>query len=262
MAKKFTSFLGNERPILTTMVIANTQEAVIEKMKKAINIGTDAFCFQMEGLETKYKTDSCIKEIVDCADGRPIYITNYRNGNPQLKEKPCDDELLAEQLLMALECGAKLIDIRGDMFCPCEGELTMDKDAVEKQMKFIKQVKDKGGEVLMSSHVLKFTPLEKTLQIAYAQQARGTDIVKIVTAATSEKEVIENFEITSRLGRVLDVPYLFLCGGSHRLKHRLLGPAIANSIYLTTTEYAEDFTQPPLDMAKAVLAAAGYTDLP
>ena len=50
------------------------------------------------------------------------------------------DEQLTEDLLMAFECGAKLCDIREDLFDRCIGELTVNDKAVEKQQKLIEHV--------------------------------------------------------------------------------------------------------------------------
>ena len=71
------------------------------------------------------------------------------------------------------DCGATLCDVMGDYFDPCEGELTMNEEAVKKQMALIDALHARGAEVLMSSHVLKFTPAERVLEIAREHERRG-----------------------------------------------------------------------------------------
>ena len=44
----------------------------------------------------------------------------------------------------------------------------------------------------MSSHVLKFIKTDEVLEIAREQRRRGADIAKIVTAADTESELLEN----------------------------------------------------------------------
>ncbi len=44
-----------------------------------------------------------------------------------------------------------------------------------------------GAEVLMSSHTFKFMKTDEVLRIVTAQQERGADVAKIVTAANSEE---------------------------------------------------------------------------
>jgi 3-dehydroquinate dehydratase len=80
----------------------------------------------------------------------------------------------------------------GDMFCPHPEELTDAPDAIKKQTELIDLLHSKGAEVLMSSHVLKFTPAERVLEIALEQKRRGADIIKIVTGADSMEQQLEN----------------------------------------------------------------------
>ena len=111
-----------------------------------------------------------------------------------------------------------------------------------------------GKEVLLSSHVLKFASAETVLEIAYEQQKRGADIVKIVTAANSDEEQIENLRITTLLKKELKVPFLFLSGGTHSKIHRMIGPQLGCVSYLAVREHDEPAgpTQPTIKAAKAV----------
>ena len=89
---------------------------------------------------------------------------------------------------VAISTGAAtLCDMMGDYYGRVEGELTMKGAAVDRQRRLIDTLHAKGAEVLMSSHVLKFIPAERVLEIAYEHQCRGADICKIVTGASSMK---------------------------------------------------------------------------
>jgi 3-dehydroquinate dehydratase type I len=121
----------------------------------------------------------------------------------------------------------------GDMFDRQPGEMTTDPAAVEKQKKLIVDLHEAGVEVLMSSHVLKFTPAEEVLEIARRQQERGVDIVKIVTGAENMEQQLENLRITNLLKQELKVPFLFLSGGECGL-HRRIGPMLGCCMYLCT----------------------------
>ena len=103
-------------------------------------------------------------------------------------------------------------------------------------MKLIDELHKRGAEVLMSSHVFKFTPAERVLEIALGQQERGADIVKIVTGAESMEQQIENLRITALLKQELRVPFLFLSGGVCNL-HRRIGPQIGCCMYLSSQDY-------------------------
>ena len=105
--------------------------------------------------------------------------------------------------------------------------------------RMIDKIHQMGKEALMSSHVLKFASAETVLEIAYEQQRRGADIVKIVTAANSDEEQIENLSITTLLKKELKVPFLFLSGGTHSKIHRMIGPQLGCVTYLAVREHDE-----------------------
>ena len=139
----------------------------------------------------------------------------------------------------------------GDYFDACEGELTMNEEAVKKQMELIDELHGRGAEVIMSSHILKFTPAERVLEIAFEHKRRGADICKIVTGADSSEEEIENLRIIDLLKEKLDIPFLFLAGGKSRILRRI-GAALGNCMTLCVYEYDELATkaQPLLRDAK------------
>ena len=137
-----------------------------------------------------------------------------------------------------------------------------DKKAIEKQIEVIKTIKAKGAEVLMSAHVLKYIPCERVLEIALSQQERGADIVKIVTEANSETELMDNIKTSIILTEQLSVPALFLCNGTHCKKHRILGPVLNNSPFLVVENSYEGQNQPTIQRAREQLILSGYTNLP
>ena len=243
------SFLNYERPLLTCMVQANTPERIKELIDLSIPEGADAFGMQFCRLEPEYRNRKVYEELFDYADGRPAYVTNYRSGFNKGKT----DTQLAEELLELADCGAALCDVMGDYFDKCEGELTLNEAAVEKQMKLIKEIHKGGAAVLMSSHVLKFTPAERVLEIALEHQKRGADICKIVTGASNMAEQIENLRIINLLKEKLDIPFLFLAGGECKI-HRRIGAEIGSCMSLCVYEYDELATksQPLLRDMKAL----------
>ena len=155
----------------------------------------------------------------------------------RLNENMTDDELAAGLVELA-ECGATLCDVMGDFYAPCADELAMDKDAVKKQMELIDRLHNVGADVLMSSHVLKFTPAERVLEIALEHQKRGADICKIVTGSKTMEEQIENLRITNLLKENLEIPFLFLAGGESYISRRM-GFAFGNCMTLCVHEYDE-----------------------
>lgn len=249
------TFLNQNRPLLTGMILKDNPDSIRFAVKNSIYDGADCLGIQLECLKKEYKSEENYEKIFAACSGHPIYITNYRGK----ENSGFSDEELADELVKALACGATLGDVPASLFDSESGmgigfELSMNQDAVEKQIKLINQIHSMGKEVLMSSHVLKFTPAETVLEIAYEQQRRGADIVKIVTAANSDEEQIENLRITTLLKQDLKVPFLFLSCGTHSKIHRMIGPQLGCVTYLAVREHDErDIpTQPTIKAAKAV----------
>ena len=88
----------------------------------------------------------------------------------------------------------------------------------------------------MSSHVLKFTPAERVLEIALGHRERGADISKIVTYANNTAEEIENLRIVTLLKEKLDIPFLFLAGGECHILRRI-GGELGCCTYLCVHEH-------------------------
>lgn len=213
------SFLNYEKPLLTVM-IKQTQnpENIIAEIKRALAVDAEAFGLQAEGLPRQYHTKENFERIFAAMEGKPLYITNYKlSQNIDLSYEEIEEELLA-----FADYGATCCDVMGDMYCKHPEELTDNEEAIAKQMKLIDKLHEKGAEVLMSSHVNKFTPAERVLEIALEQQRRGADISKIVTHADNMEQQIENLRITNLLREKLDIPFLYLSGGEC-LIHRKIG---------------------------------------
>ena len=243
------TFLNHENPLMTVMVQAETPMRAMELMTKAKAEGADAFGVQACKFKQEYQNETYYREIIGHAEGLPVYATNYRYGHNEGKS---DDEL-AEGLLLLADCGATLCDVVGDYFCKDPDELTMEPDAVRKQMELIDRLHDKGAEVLMSSHTFKYRTADRVIEMALEQERRGADIVKIVTGAENMEQQIENLRITHLLKKELKVPYLFLsCDECHI--HRRIGPMLGSCMWLCVQEYDELATpvQPLLHKIKNI----------
>ena len=250
MSMNKSTFLGAQRPLLVSMLQARTPERVEELMARSRERGAEAFGMQFEQLELAYHNEQTYRRLFSASAPLPVYVTNYRGG---LNKHEKSDETLAEELLVLAECGAKLCDVMGDYFDHCEGELTMNEEAVKKQMNLIDELHTRGAEVLMSSHVLKYTPAERVLEIAMEHQRRGADICKIVTRANNMAEQIENLRITNLLKERLSIPFLFLSGGVCYFSRRV-GGTLGNCMTLCVCEHDELSTkgQPLLHEMKAI----------
>lgn len=219
-----------KKELLTVMLQCETPEVAIGRIRNANCLGADAYGLQAESLKPEYQNPAVYKKIFAEGKGRPFYVTNYRSMHNSGKT----DEELAEGLVTLAESGAVLCDVMGDLFCKHPEELTDDEGAIRKQMELIELLHQKGAQVLMSSHLRKYAPAQRVLEIAFEQKRRGADIIKIVTKADSMEQQIENLRITSLLKEELGVPFLFLSGGKCEIHRRLgikLGCCMALCVY-------------------------------
>ena len=201
---KYT-FTEYEKPLLTVMIkqTDNSQNAIAE-IGRANQCGAEAFGIQLENLPREFHTPENIKKIFSAMGDKPIYVTNYKLVN----NIDMSYEEIGEELLLYLDYGATLLDVMGDMFCKSEDELTMNEEAIAKQMELIDRIHKKGGQVIMSSHVNKFMTEERVLQIANEHKRRGADISKIVAYGNTMGEQIDNLKITSTLKEKVGIPYV------------------------------------------------------
>ena len=227
-------FLTGSKPLLVTMVQAYTPERVKELIDLSRPEGAEAFGLQFCRMKEEYKTEENIRELFRYASPLPTYVTNYRQGENVHKS----DETLASELLTFAECGATLCDVMGDYFDACDGELTMNSEAIQKQTELIDALHRRSAQVVMSSHICKFTPADEILHVAREHQRRGADICKIVTGADSMEEQIENLRILELLRNTLDIPFLFISVGECRLIRRV-GASMGSCMSLCVYEHDE-----------------------
>lgn len=249
------TFLNREKSLLTVMLQCSTPELAIGRIRNANHLGAEAYGLQIESLKPEYQTPDVYKRIFDEMNGLPVYVTNYRKENNIDKT----DEELAEGLVELAKCGATLCDVMGDLFCKHPEELTDDVCAIKKQIALIDELHRNGAEVLMSSHILKFTPAERVLEVALEQKRRGADIIKIVTGADTPEQQIENLRITQLLKEKLGKPFLFLSGGESSV-HRRLGWHFGCSMILCVYEHDAYSTQqqPLLSVMRKIRDNMGF----
>lgn len=225
-------FLNYEKATLTVMVQADNPTRIKELMDKSLPAGAEAFGIQFEQMLPEYRTPEVYRDLFSYSKGRPSYVTNYRGTQNNGKS---DDEL-GDELVELAECGADLCDVMGDYFDRQPDEVAVDKNAINKQIGLINRIHQKGAKVLMSSHVMKYTPAERVLEIALEHQRRGADISKIVVGADNREEELENLRIINLLKEKLDIPFLFLSAGECRILRRI-GGEIGSCMYLCVYEH-------------------------
>ncbi|MBQ2968372.1 MAG: type I 3-dehydroquinate dehydratase [Clostridia bacterium] len=238
------TFLNYEKPLLCAMIQATTPEKAIKKIKDSLADGAEALGIQLCKFKKEYRTKEILKEIFDACEGKPIYVTSYRHSE---SEGYTDDECAA-LLLLAVDAGATLCDVMGDMYArDTYYELTRNEEAIQKQKALIDEIHKRGGEVLMSSHTMKNISTGECEMIAKAHYERGADISKIVNTANTKSEIPQYIQaIQNIITQNPDKKLLLLVSGEGQII-RYIGPNFGVCMYLCVAYHGElDTPQQPV----------------
>ena len=227
-------FSQQKMPMLLTSLSDNDAAKTICTIRNAIYDGTDGFLLHMEKMGQECLDEDSLAKIFLYTGDKPLYTMNYRMRNTGK-----NDETLIQEQLLAVQAGASMIDMMGDMFDPSPYELTMDKKAILKQQQIIEKVHEFGGEVLMSSHTWVSMTTEDVLKHTKALEARGADFIKIAMKVTSKEEAAEAMKTTVIVSRELKVPFLHICMGQYGKLHRAIGPMLGSCFALCVQQYTE-----------------------
>lgn len=251
------SFLNHDKPLLCAMIQCETVEECICKIRASLAEGAEALGIQLCKIKKELRTKENLTKIFEACEGRPIYVTSYRISS----NEGYTDEECAEVLLLALRCGATILDIMGDMFDRgAKYELTEDPEAVKKQKALIEKIHALGGEVLMSSHTGNNLTVEETLRIAACHEERGADVIKIVNKTESIDDLPKSFETINALNKTATKKFLYLEGGPTQKIVRNIGPQLGVCMYLCCQHHGpvDTLAQPKLSRLKKVIEGLEY----
>ena len=197
----------------------------------------------------------------------PVLALNYQATN--------DDEAEAarvESLLRAVEAGAAGIDIQGytlhypskynfcgeDKYSFTKGapkEVVTDPAIIEKQCALIERVHSMGAEVLLSCHPRIAMSSTQVVELALFLQERSPDIIKIVTSAENEDDLMESIRAMTMLKQEVKTPVSYHVNGKMGKLSRIINPLLGGQIAFCVERYVEgsDVEQVELRTAKAVL---------
>jgi len=242
-------FFDNRKPSLVAMVSGDNTRDVIAEVTNSLYAGADAFGIQLCRLKEEFRTEEELKKMFGACQGKPIYVTSYRTGQSAgYTYKQC-----VELLVRAYGCGATLLDIPADFYCPTRNGTTFDEEAVRRQKETVEMLHGLGADVLMSAHHADLLSEDEIIRHAFAQAERGADVVKLVTMCNTEEDVIFNLSIVGRLKRELGKPFLYLANGAYGRLIRQLSPTFGASMYLCVEHYTPDSTKAQTHLASTKL---------
>lgn len=247
------------RPKILTIAHEPTVDECVGVFRNAIYEGTDVLGIMMNTMNPEERTEEKLRALMNYAGDVPVLAMNYRQQKTPFPL--LDDDTLVESLFTAVKAGADMVDLMGDLYDECDGEITYDEAAIAKQKALIARFQSMGVKVLMSSHVYTFMDAQQTLEHALHLEARGVDIVKIALSVRNEAEADEAYRATLLLKEKLTKPFIFLCMGQFGKRHRLIGPMMGVTYAICVQSYTANAhrEQVLLRVARSVYANMDLT---
>lgn len=226
------TFLNQPAPVITGIMAGQTPEELIAEARTAEFEGARGLAIDLADLKPEFRNRDALRGVIDAVN-LPFMFFFYRRDRWQ----GLDDEGRQEVLLAAADAGADMIDVMGDLYDPSPMELTRNPAAIDRQRRLIEKIQGKGAGVVLSSHMECARTAEQALEHLRQGEARGADVVKIVTMADTPEELAEAVRTTLLLKRELKKPFIHLCNGKFSRPHRFLGPALGVSICFAVPRY-------------------------
>lgn len=255
---------GITAPAIAGVVREKTKRSAIAEIKNCMYDGADMIDLHLSCLEN-YDVD-ILKEIIRSTK-LPVLALNYNNTVDWIDAGFTEQERV-ESLLQAIDAGAAGIDMQGYTFHPdskkgfcgeddfsfTKGnpkEIVTDSDIISRQCELIDTVHSKGAEVLLSCHPGIPMNSIQVVELALFLEKRNPDIIKIVTAATNEDEMLESLKTMLLLKREVKTPVSYHANGKYGALSRVLNPALGGQIAFCVDRFTESSTMEQLDLKTA-----------
>lgn len=251
-------------PAIAGVIRQKTVSAAIGEIKNCIYSGADMIDLHLSCLEAN-DVDT-LRRIVDSSK-LPILALNY-NKTVDWNNANLSEEERTATFLTAVEAGAAGVDIQGytfhapskDEFCGEDKysftkgnpkEVVTDSEIISKQSEFIEIVHSKGAEVLLSCHPGIVMNSTQVVELALFLEKRNPDIIKIVTSATNEDEMLEAIKTMLLLKKEVQTPVSYHANGKFGGLTRILNPALGGQIAFCVDRFSETSTMEQLDLKTA-----------
>jgi len=265
MVKKALS--GLQSPVLVGVVREKTAAAAIAEIKNCMYDGAGMIDLHISCLKN---SDVDPLKTLRRASKLPILALNY-NRTFDWQDAGFSEEERKQSFLRAVEAGAAGIDMQGYTFDPAskEGffgkdqysftkgnprEIVTDTAIIAQQCAFIEDIHRRGAEVLLSCHP--GIPMDSTqvVELALFLEKRNPDIIKIVTVATSEEELLESFKAMMLLKKEVKTPVTYHASGKHGALSRIINPVLGGHMVFCVDHFNERSTMEQLDLRTAKAA--------
>ncbi|MBQ4050967.1 MAG: type I 3-dehydroquinate dehydratase [Oscillospiraceae bacterium] len=255
-----TSLAKLPSPVLAGVVKERTAAAAIAEAKNCLIHGAKMLDLHLSHLD---KTDVETLRTVIFAMKLPVLALNYPMADICITE----DERM-DSFRRAVEAGAAGIDIQGysfhlpsksgfcgeDKYSFTKGnpkEIVTDESIIAKQCELIEWTHSKGAEVLLSCHTGVPMTCEQLIDLVRFMEKRNPDIIKLVTPANNEEEMLEALRTMITLKKEIKTPVSYHASGAAGAITRVLNPILGGHIVFCVDRYNEYSTMEQVDLETA-----------
>ncbi len=246
-------------PALAGVIREKTTGEAIAEILNCYYDGADMIDLHLSMLEDRER----IKDVI-LSSKLPVLALNYNitfeSGNAGF-----DEEERIRTMLDAVDAGAAGIDMQGysfhlpsksafcgeDKYSFTKGnpkEIVTDSTVIDKQCEVIEKVHQKGAEVLLSCHPGIAMDSNQVVDLALFLEKRNPDIIKIVTTASNEDEMIESFKAMSLLKREVKTAVSYHAGGNEGALSRIVNPILGGHMIFCVDRFKVSSTKEQLDL--------------
>ena len=251
-------------PAIAGVIREENITAAIAEIKNCMYDGADMIDLHLSCLE---KDDVETLRRIVCSSKLPILALNY-NRTVHWRDCGLTEEERIDSFLRAVEAGVAGVDMQGytfhapskDGFCGEDKysftkgnpkEVVTDPVIISKQSEFIETVHSKGAEVLLSCHPGIAMNSTQVVELALFLEKRNPDIIKIVTSATNEDEMLESIKTMLLLRMEVKTPVSYHANGNFGRLTRIINPALGGQIAFCVDRFSESSTMEQLDLKTA-----------
>lgn len=251
-------------PALAGVVRERSCRAAIAEIQNCTYHGASMIDLHMSCLEDT-GTDS-LKKII-ASSKIPVLALNY-NSTYEWGNAGYTEEERVACFLRAVEAGAAGIDIQGytfhlpskngffgeDRYSFTKGnpkEVVTDGAVIDRQCALIEQVHSMGAEVLLSCHPGIVMKTDAVVELALFLERRAPDMLKIVTKAENEEDLVESIRTMLALKKEIKTPIAYHVNGQAGMPSRILNPLLGGHIAFCVDHYNEGSTMEQIDLRTA-----------
>lgn len=255
-------------PVLAGVVKEKAIYSAIAEIKNCMYRGAGMIDLHLSCLESTEEAD--LRTVIGSSK-LPILALNY-NTTYDRQDAGYTEDARAELFLKSVDAGASGIDMQGytfhlpskDAFCGEDKysftkgnpkEIVTDPAIIAKQCALIDQVHAKGAEVLLSCHPGISMNCRQVVDLALFLEQRNPDIIKIVTVANNEEDLLESFRTMRALKKEVKTPVSYHANGKAGALSRVINPVLGGHIAFCVDRYTEASVMEQIDLktAKAVI---------